>query len=547
MSVQNFVSGQEEVVRRSAYPDSPSRRNYHSWISIAAVAILASISAVWIAQDRHASDARIVTNDVSITEQTDEVRSPLTGTLKQIFVKPGEAVKSGQLLAVVDNPSLDAALQHAQNEVAVAQKEALATQAAVLPPPLIGSPPPPVSLPVQSLPTLPLPRLGRRSGKVTALAPAPVETPAMAAAMAQKQKLESLVKQLGSIFQQASDKVKAAKTDLAASTQEAETARAPLDGLQTNLDMAKSQRDKFQSLYSQGIISRLEFQNKQADVDAAQTALDEAQKQVTDADASVKLRQTDVDADQKLLNTLSVNLLKAQKQLASIHLPVPPPATDVKPGPPIPVTLMPPTLPASGPLPKVFRLKHPIAPPAFAPIGVAFSPEKHAEAQAHLVALQAAVLKAKEALKGEEVRATEDGILGSINQRLGQTVTAQQALFTIGRPATAFVVLAVPRESATNVRVGQLCQISVASDPQERFSGTVAGFISPGSADELAKIKVTLQGKPDALVQLPKGTVLTAVLDTAYPKAPQVPCLLAARAGNRRPKPSAAPSAVPNG
>jgi multidrug efflux pump subunit AcrA (membrane-fusion protein) len=228
---------------------------------------------------------------------------------------------------------------------------------------------------------------------------------------------------------------------------------------------------------------------------------------VTDAEADVKTRETDVASNQKLLDTLSGRLLEAQKQLASIHVP-PAPLVASRP---VPMPLLAP--PTGVPM---MRAPRPLgAPPGLAPVGVAFSPIAHAEAQAHLDALEKQLAAAEEALKRTEIRAATDGIVSTIVLEAGQPVTDGATVATISRPETESVVISVPHTDAQRIKPGQACQIQLTGNSQERFAGVVSGFQSQGSAAAGAQVQVKLQGDPNALFQLPPNTQLQATIDTS--------------------------------
>ncbi len=494
--MQEFAPSQDET---RGNPIEVRRPSFHSLLSVAGVLALAAVSVAWVAVDRYeASHALVTSQAVSVSEESSPAISTTTGTVKQILVKPGDQVKAGQLVAIVSDPQLEIAAQKAQQDLADAQKQSVATQAAPMPPTIVGKAPSLGS--VQPLPKLPV----LKAPANTTAVPIPAE---VLEAQAKKDKASGLVRQLESTVQVAATKVSAAKMDLAAANQEAEAARAPVEELQNNLDLAKTKRDKYQSLYSQGIISRVEFQNTQADVDAAQTALDEANKQVADTAATVKDRQADLTNDQALLAGLQGQLTAAQKAYEAIKTPAPPAPAQIPPM----LAPRPATETSTFIAPQV-KPKFPatLAPaPGLVPLGVAFSPTAHVAAQDQVLKLKKVLDDTLTALKNaEEVRAATDGVVGTVSLNARQMVNRGDTILTIARPETTQAVVALPHTDALRVKKGEQCQLALVANPQAKFSGIVTGFKTP----EEVEVKIT--GNPQGLGQLPAGTPLSASIDT---------------------------------
>ncbi len=478
----------------------PSRRHGFLWcVSAAAICLVVLGASTWIGIERWTSsraDIRIEGATVLTDEST--TNASLPGKVKQILVKPGDRVTRGQVVALLDDAALLAVVKQDQLALDKAQKEALATQAAILPPPIIGSLP--AASPKRSAKAERGPDskdLISPKGNGQAL-PAPANG-------ARKAHAASVIRQVEEARQQANDHLKAAQADLSAATQEAQAARAPMDGLQGNLEMAKSQREKFQDLYNQGIISRQEFQNKQADVDAAQVAVDQAQKQIADADTAVKQRQSEVDSINKGVQALTAQLQASEKQFASIPVAAPPPQSVQPVAPPAP-------LPSGGAVPRSERVR-PLGPAmGLMPVRVAFPEALHKVAQDKVAAAQAELAKAQALLKSAQIVADSDGVVSSVEIQPGQMVLAGQTVVTIAKPGSTRVEAFVVHRDALRVHKGEQCTVGVPGARSVRLPGLVDHFVTPGNEATPAKIEIKVLGPTEQLTALPEGTKLSVVI-----------------------------------
>ncbi|HLY65885.1 MAG TPA: HlyD family efflux transporter periplasmic adaptor subunit, partial [Chloroflexota bacterium] len=410
----------------------------------------------WVSIGRwQAAHADVFTNRATVVIDTSRVEAGLPGTVKQVLVKPGDEVKLGQVVALLDDSNLQAAVTADKLALDEAQKEAQATSAAILPPAVMGALPKPAK-PVLIQPLKPLPKARR-------------EMPAVAAAdLAKKAHAASMLRQLDASKELAADHLKAAQADLTAANEEAQAAQAPLEGLQSNLDMAKAQVEKFQDLYNQGIISRVEFQNKQADADAAQAAVDQAKKQISDAQTAVQQRQAEVDASQANLQSLTKQWQDQQKIYQSIKVDDQAPSPIASP-PPIPG---PPSLKAV-----------PIGPPmGLAPVRVAFPQALHDAAQAKVMAAQAALTKDMARLDGAKILAMASGQVVSVAVHTGQTVTSGETVVTLAQPKTTRVVAELSHHDALRVRRGETVTLTPVGAPRVRIPGVVYTFLQSGGA-----------------------------------------------------------------
>lgn len=450
------------------------------------------------------AESDLVTEAAGVVVDRVPVSPARAGTVETVLVKPGQTVKAGDLVAVLDDHALQASIQADQKALQDAQKETVATGAAILPPAVTGTLPPPIELP-----TTPLPAIAPVEGPLLAAPNTSAPDPAVVAATAKKALAQKALLQANAEESVLSDQLAAAKADLAAATQQDQFSRTSLESAQAGLDMAKTELDKFRDLYNQGIISRYEFQQKQADFDAANAAATAAQKQSTDADAAIKLRQDTVDKDQKLLDDATTKVASAKKMADSIVVPAPRPVVQQAAAEPIvalPKPVMPPPLPAAGPLAKRD------AAVAFAPVGVAFSPVLHAKAQSQLKVAQATLSKDLEALQETRIVAPADGFVASVEAKPGDKADPAEPILTVMRPVTARVIATLPHSSALRVRPGAACVIQLVEHPQERFAGTVDRFVGP--VGPVSQVEIQVGPDAAALGSLPAGTPLRVTIHT---------------------------------
>ena len=421
------------------------------------------------------SRAGIQASSAEITMNSLPIVTTITGTVKTVAVKPGDHVSRGQVLATLDSTALAASVNREQLALDQALKDAQNTQAAVLPAQMTGPLPAiPIQPPVagSSGPPPPAPTRNDPNGVLITML------------TAKKAHAADRLKQLDTARRQANGRLTEVQDDAESAARAAQTAKGPLDGLNANLEMAKAQRDKFQDLYNQGIVSRNELQNKQAEVDAAQAALDAALKQIADAEALVKQRQGEVEAARKTLQDLTAQLDAAQKFYASIQ---------------IHATLP----PKRAPQPLITPVPKPKpAPQAFAPVRVAFPEERHREAEAKIATARQALEQAQQELQATFILATQDGIVTEVAARPGQTLLAGSRILTVGDPATTKVVAQLSHKDALRIQRGSPCEIAVSGRSPEEFSGSVRGFVTAGNDHSPATVEIVVAIPPDQLAAL---------------------------------------------
>lgn len=474
------------------------------WLAGVSVLAAGALGGTYAIQAAKASHSKISAASAALTIDQSTISFEVPGTVKDVFVKTGDRVKAGQVIAIVNNSSLVAEVQKAQKALTDAEKETNSTQATIVPPPLIGghlTSHTPVSL-TPTVPITPLPAAGSAgSGNQAYQAANPVQLKRAKDVLSAVQTQNSL----------AQDRLTSAKADLDTANHNAEAIRAPLDGLQANLDLAKAQRDKFQGLFNDGIISRNEFQQKQADVDAAQTAIDQANDQIKDATTAVATKKDAVDAATKALSDSVTQVALAQKTYDDVSKSA---AAQVAPAPtvaeaPLPArprfVAMPPPLISRGRHGKFTETFG--GPNSLMPVQVSFQEGKHQAAQTKLEKAQAELAKAQVALELTKVVATQDGTVTAVDVKPGQYVGADTPAVTIAKPASEKIVAQFSHGSALRIHNGQPCDITILCNPNYRIKGRVEKFLDGGTQTSRSFVEISLPDDfREVLAQLPPGT-----------------------------------------
>ncbi|MEI7613958.1 MAG: efflux RND transporter periplasmic adaptor subunit [Betaproteobacteria bacterium] len=118
---------------------------------------------------------------------------------------------------------------------------------------------------------------------------------------------------------------------------------------------------------------------------------------------------------------------------------------------------------------------------------------KAAKAQADLAKNQSAYT---------ELRADKDGVVQSISAEIGQVVAAGQAVMSVARTDTLEVAVAIPEARVSDVRLRQAAEISLWSDEQVRYPGSVrevSQTADPVTRTYAARVTIV---NPDARVLL---------------------------------------------
>jgi multidrug resistance efflux pump len=433
-----------------------------------------------------------------IVAEIEAVDAPLAGTVQQLLVKPGQRVKAGDLVALVANPDLVKRYQEAETHLENAKKLDTTTQAAIVPPHLDGnliSSGPPVDFSMLK----PLPTAG----------PVSTRNPAVSNSSSQTEKVAALQSQVANaekIVAQCTDTVQAVQADVDAAQSSAQSQGSPMEDLKSAVEMAKSKRDKFQGLYNEGIISRSEFQQKQAELDTAQANLDQAAQGAASAQSKVKAKQDDLDQAKSALASAQQNLDQQQRLLAkaltteklaatSSPLPKSPQPLFVRP------EIRPPSLRG-----KLRQPRFSMIAPKVAPLSVIFSPDKHLHAENEVTVASRNLQTIADELKGCRIVAPTDGTVSAIDVREGQAIELKSPILEIMRPASERVEATFSHAEALRIRYGQACLVSFDFLPHRKFAGTVARFLDAGSKSSPATLEIALSDQTVLLAGIPLRT-----------------------------------------
>ncbi|NEQ85652.1 MAG: HlyD family efflux transporter periplasmic adaptor subunit [Moorea sp. SIO2I5] len=212
-----------------------------------------------------------------------------------------------------------------------------------------------------------------------------------------------------------------AEASVAANVAQLNQAFAKLEEAQSELNLAKANRDRFAQLVEQGAISKQRF-------DQAQTTFEKAQ-------ATVKASQASVNAIGKLVNVAQGQLVQAQTS-----------------------TLNPEIINA-----QLSRLQTQLA---------------QARLQLAMVKAEVEIAKAfqqeiKSKISDLEIASPIDGVVITRLVEPGEIVSAGQTLLTVIDPNNVYLRGYVPQGDIGKIRVGQKAKVFLDSDPDQPLSGTV--------------------------------------------------------------------------
>ncbi len=117
-----------------------------------------------------------------------------------------------------------------------------------------------------------------------------------------------------------------------------------------------------------------------------------------------------------------------------------------------------------------------------------------AQAEAQVASAEAALAGSRESVRQAVVRAPIDGTVGRRNAEVGQYVTMNTPLFTIGRLDEMEVDVPITQEMLGRIREGQTAEISAESlgdSPLVASVSRISPFIEPGSFSAEVQIDVT--------------------------------------------------------
>lgn len=349
--------------------------------------------------------------------------TPAEGTVYQILVAPGEQVRKGQLLAVLDPRPYEQQLSLAEADLIAAEHQAQPSDIAVAAPPTMPGALPmaggfeKVPVPVQGsvVPLNPLPNAtGPRSslGVPPAKASASPAEPKLKALKEKRAKTEALLSESKS-------KVEAAKS-------EAASAQALLQSAEAISIKAKAAKDKSAGLLATGAISANEAAKSDSYYNQVMGQYQAAKLKAAESQALAGQLDRDIAEAKATMKTIDADIAKAQAAVAEEKKH---PATTaneivVTPPPPAPE----PARPKYRLVPVKPMSLGPVAP---APVQVNFGPSP--EALKAIAKARAGVEMASKAFARCVIYAPASGTVREIDIRPGQKVRAKQLSVVIAK------------------------------------------------------------------------------------------------------------------
>ncbi len=246
------------------------------------------------------------------------------GMIAEILVKPGQKVRKGELLAVMDFSQLEAAREAAeQNLVNAISASSTGNQAmapALQPPSLGGSiikkivpvGKVPVRMPpVQTNNIKPLPPTGPSSANTKAPVASPTP-PGPPATSTDANQADGKVKALQDKIKVEEDAVKQLQQAFAADQDQATAAQDLVNSLATVAARTKAESDKSATLLAEGVISANEAAKSQSYAQQASAQLEDAKVKAAADEAALGDTQRDIDKAAKQLADDQDGLKKAQ-------------------------------------------------------------------------------------------------------------------------------------------------------------------------------------------------------------------------------------------
>lgn len=100
-----------------------------------------------------------------------------------------------------------------------------------------------------------------------------------------------------------------------------------------------------------------------------------------------------------------------------------------------------------------------------------------------------------------QLRATKNGVITERNIEVGQVLAAGQVAYQLAIDGEREVVIGVPEQAVADIRVGQEATVSLWSQPDSRFTGTVREISPAADQSRTFKVKVALR-EGNAQIQL---------------------------------------------
>ena len=100
-----------------------------------------------------------------------------------------------------------------------------------------------------------------------------------------------------------------------------------------------------------------------------------------------------------------------------------------------------------------------------------------------------------------QLRATKNGVFTERNIEVGQVLAAGQVAYQLAIDGEREVVIGVPEQAVAEIRVGQEATVSLWSQPDSRFTGTVREISPAADQSRTFKVKVALR-EGNAQIQL---------------------------------------------
>lgn len=348
--------------------------------------------------------------------------TPAEGTVYQVLVAPGEQVRKGQLLAVLDPRPYEQQLSLAEADLIAAEHQSQPSDIAVAAPPTMPGALPmaggfekvPVPVPGTVAPLNPLPNASPNRSSVGV-------PPAKAPTSSTEAKLKGLKEKRAkaeALLNDSKSKVEAAKA-------EAVSSATLLQSAEAITVKAKAAKDKSASLLATGAISANEASKSESYYNQVMGQYQAAKLKAAEAQALAGQLDRDISEAEATLKTIDSDISKAQAAAAEEKKHPAAPANEI-------VVTPPPAAEPARPKYKLVPVKPPsLGPVAPAPVQVNFGPSP--DALKAIAKARAGVEMASKAFARCVIYAPASGTVREVNIRPGEKVGAKQLSIVIAK------------------------------------------------------------------------------------------------------------------
>jgi membrane fusion protein (multidrug efflux system) len=279
-----------------AVPDAPPKKKKRLWLFVV-LAILVLLAVFKGIQYVAFARTHVTTDNAFLDADITEVSAQVSGIVKQILVHENDHVRTGQLLAIIDDSNYKAAVSQAQANLnaAIAGKQSADADVALSRKISQGQLTQAQGGVVQAQSGVGMAEADLTNANAAIQASRAAEGGATAQALQAGVSIQVAIQNKARAVQA----VTSAKAQLHSAQAALKAAQAGVKSAQAHQTYAQSQASRFETLAAQGAVSRQQADAARQDLDTANAALQSAEAQVTSAEAAVEDREAAVQSAQQ--------------------------------------------------------------------------------------------------------------------------------------------------------------------------------------------------------------------------------------------------------